>query len=434
MRALKAPLRAGLRFGDVSQCDERDVFTAAQKAYPAEIGVCKALRLASSIVILVSFALLTTSVGQRVTDDNGSHVPTVPVAGGARAPRIEPKLMGVYGADGKFKKLTKTSRLGAPGQSKRAAVPEGVNLEPRQSVIADVAPPARGVKVMKTEPAFVTARDSFLAAIYGREPLLHIPARLTTDSRQRLIVVDRGRSAVHVLAGKESFRIAGGPGLRLQRPNGVAVDGDDNLYISDGGHGVVLVYDSMGRYLRELGRYGGENMFHNPTAIAIERKAGRLYVLDSPANELIVLDLHGTLVGRFGGRRARNVSFIYPTEVAVGGDTIAVLDDAGTRIQILDSNCRLVRTLRIGEVTGPPTVAAMGFALDEDGNVYVSREGTSTVQIFDRTGQLLGSFIDLHATGLWVAPHGIYLADARNSRILRFEPMTHPNGPPAAGR
>ena len=146
-------------------------------------------------------------------------------------------------------------------------------------------------------------RDNIVTLVYGRERILLAPHHVTVDSRGRILIVDPDLHAVHVLGGHDSFRIAGGPHRRLLLPNGVAVDADDNIYIADSERGLVLVYAPDGKFLRYIGKRGDESLFHYPTAIAIDRGSGRLFLLDSPRHLLLVLDLEGNILKRVGRPR-----------------------------------------------------------------------------------------------------------------------------------
>jgi len=83
------------------------------------------------------------------------------------------------------------------------------------------------------------------------------------------------------------------------------------------------------RAIRPLSRnFHGENMYERPTGIAIDRKAGRLYLADTPRNLVFILDLHGNVLKRLGRDRHGNGSgdFASPTQIAVSDHGIVVLD------------------------------------------------------------------------------------------------------------
>ena len=285
-----------------------------------------------------------------------------------------------------------------------------------------------------------TLISGLVTLAYGREMVLHSPAHLTTDSRQRLIVTDPDLPAVHVLDanGKNSFRIAAGPQHRLQMPTGVAVDGSDNIYVADGKKGVVLVYDPQGRFLRSIGKFQNESMFQSPRAIAIDRKTGRLYVLDSPANQLVILDLEGRILKKVGSRRPQpnQIRFDYPSEIALGKDQFLVLDSGSSRIQTFDLECNFQRTFTVRTVGGPPLVTEIGLALDSASNIYLSNVLGSTVRIYDRKGALISVLgrngpgdEEFNApSGLWIDPADrMYVADTKNSRVQLFSVIPRGN-------
>lgn len=87
------------------------------------------------------------------------------------------------------------------------------------------------------------------------------------------------------------FQIVGGPVRRLQEPGRVAVDVDDNSYVSDSERGLILVYDSEGNSYALLEASGTKGC---------SRKAGHLYVVDPPRHTLFILDLQGNLLARVG--------------------------------------------------------------------------------------------------------------------------------------
>ncbi|HEY1271705.1 MAG TPA: 6-bladed beta-propeller, partial [Terriglobales bacterium] len=328
---------------------------------------------------------------------------------------------------------------GPPRQKLRPAeVPSGIDLHPIERVVDDYEPSTHVIKAAKGRSSLAAFRDRLITLVYGRESVLQAPTHVITDSRQRLIVTDPALPAVHVLdfKGKNSFRIAGGPRHRLQAPNGVAVDGDDNIYVADGKKGVILVYDPQGQFLRYIGSFRGESLFQSPTGIAIDRNAGHLYVLDSPSHQVIMLDLQGKVIKKAGDRRNPTRSADYPTEIALSNQQLVVLD-AGSRLQLFDLECNLLKTFAIRPVGGPPLLTELGLALDSYSNIYISNLDGSTVRVYSPDGRLLTIWgrqgfglqeFDV-PSGLWIdSTDRMYVADTRNSRIQVFQ-IPNPGGP-----
>jgi DNA-binding beta-propeller fold protein YncE len=245
---------------------------------------------------------------------------------------------------------------------------------------------------------------------------------------------------VHVLGNGDSFRIAEGPQRRLLSPNGIAVDGADNIYVADSERGLVVVYDPDGKFLRYLGKRGNETLFHHPTALAIDRNSGRLFLLDSPRDLLFVLDLEGNVLKRIGRRSTQAIGRFngetipmdldYPTEIAIGNNDLVVVDSGNSRIRILDLQCTPLAEFRIRATPGPPIVDEVGLSMDSAGRIYVSSTRDSHIRIYSRDGSLLGSFgrsgteIGEFSSpaGLWIdGTNRLYVADTSNSRIQVFQ-------------
>jgi len=343
------------------------------------------------------------------------------------------KYVGSYAADGKFRALSKLDRL--LGRAARVApgatptqVPPLVQPGSNERQVEDFEPPRHAVDVVKGHSALAEARDGLIRLVYGRENVLRAPRHVTTDSRQRLIISDPVVPAIHVLdiKGKRSFRIVGGPDRRLRLPSGAAVDAEDNIYVADSERGMVFVYGPDGSFLRDIGNLGdGEGFFHYPTSIAIDRKAGRLYVLDSP--RLFMLDLQGKVLKRIGRSRGDTGEFTNPTDLALSPDELLVLDAAGSRIQEMDLQCHLLRRLNLPNA---PTSQETGLGVDSFGDIYVSFASASLVRVYNHDAVLLSSFgyggIRIgefnFPTGLWLdSTNRIYVADTGNVRVQVFQ-------------
>jgi DNA-binding beta-propeller fold protein YncE len=75
------------------------------------------------------------------------------------------------------------------------------------------------------------------------------------------------------------------------------------------------------------GRYG------RPTGIAIDRAAGRLYVADTLKNEIVVTDLQGHDILRFGRSGEGAGEFNAPTQLCLSAGRVYVTDALNARVQ-----------------------------------------------------------------------------------------------------
>lgn len=320
----------------------------------------------------------------------------------------------------------------------RQQVPPSVGLHQQEQPVEDFQPPQHAVDTAKGHSAFGELRDSVVSLAYGANSVLVSLESVTTDSQQRVIATDPGAHAVHVLArsAKRSFQIIGGPGRRLQEPRGVAVDGNDNIYVSDSKRGVILVYDSNGEFVRTIGTYGDEGMFERPSGIAIDAKAGHLYVVDPPSHTLFIFDLKGDLLARIepkkGGFSSRTGStepggFRFPQSILVHNDELVVLD--ASRIHFLTLQGKFLNEFKISTSADWRAGPMPGLFMDAENHIYVSDSGSGTVREYSHDGQLLGTFGqpgirmgEFNAlAGMWADSSGrVYIADAHRVQIFQL--------------
>jgi DNA-binding beta-propeller fold protein YncE len=362
--------------------------------------------------------------------------------------------LGTFCANAQYKKSSKltqaleaqsaisesTSVLGETAARQTGAPPW--MILPAREVVEDFAPPAHATKIAQPQSNLASIRDKVVTFVYGRARVMGAPHQVTTDSMLRVIISDPELRAVHVFdpKGKTSFSIPGGQGRRLHVPAGVAVDAEDNIYIADSEAGMVLVYNQYGQFVRYIGNIHGENMYERPTGIAIDRKAGRLYVADTPRNLVFVLDLQGNVLKRLGKDRHGHGSgeFLSPTQIAVSDHGIVVLDAQGSRIHVLDSDGDNIRCYHLVVDPHPGVDRDNGLSVDPEGNIYISYVARSIIGAYKPDGTPMGTFGQpgsrigefLAPKGLWVdANNRIYVSDTANARVQVFEVTTTATSP-----
>jgi DNA-binding beta-propeller fold protein YncE len=371
--------------------------------------------------------------------------PRVSLGGGR-----ELEYLGTFCANAKYKKSSKFNRaleaLGATSWStsvfgEDAARQTGAPwwmLVPARRVVEDFEAPAHATNIAQPNSNLASIRDAVVTFAYGPARVMGVPHQVTTDSMLRVIISDPDLRAVHVFdpKGKTSFSILGDQGRRLHLPAGVAVDAEDNIYIADSERGMVLVYNQHGQFVRYIGMFHGENMYERPTGIAIDRKAARLYLADTPRNLVFILDLQGNVLKRVGKDRNGNGNgeFVSPTQIAVSDHGIVVLEAERSRIQVLDFDGNRTACYRV--VVGVDR--DNGLAADRDGNIYISYAARSVISIYKPDGMPMGTFGQSGSRigefraprGLWVDPSNrIYVADTANARVQVFQVGTGANSP-----
>jgi len=419
---------------------------------PASVG-----RFPRGLFLLFLFVvLLPLSLAQPVASPVAprSPPPLPPHCGSAF-----PAYLGGYRSDGTFrparpvlchKEGLPSSRSDPPPEPglRPREVPPFIDLHALERVIESYQPPAHAKKAEKRRLAIAALRDEIVTFVYGREKALLAPEHLTVDSQGRVIVSDPGVGAVHVLDGRQSFRIVAGANRRLHVPAGVAVDANDNIYVSDPDRGVVVVFDRLGTFLRDIGKIGDETLFHSPTRIAIDSAHGRLYLLDTGRDVLFVTDLEGNILMRVGRGRGHPIGkyagaiipidLDAPTEIAISKDKVVLLDSGASRIRVLDLQCNVLGQFNIRAFTGRESGSGIGLGLDAADNLYVSNVADSRVRIYDLSGHLKDSFGQPGSGGgefnapsaLWIdLTNRLYVADTNNRRIQMFQLAPSSNNP-----
>jgi len=261
------------------------------------------------------------------------------------------------------------------------------------------------------------------------------PYSVITDSKGRIIVTDPGASGVHIfdfaqkkykfIERREKARDA------MLAPQCVAVDAQDNIYVTDSESGKIFVFEPGGKYVRAIGSLkGGEGYFKRPTGIAVDSVAQRIYVSDTLRDEIFILDLQGNVLVQFGKTGQSEGEFNLPTELRLTGQDLLVVDSMNFRVQSFDRAGHFQFSIgKIGDTSGA-IFRPKAVSVYSEGDVYVVDALWGVVQVFNRQGQLLYYFgaKGTHA-GEFQLPSGlfidhddrVYVVDSFNRRVQVFQ-------------
>ncbi len=282
----------------------------------------------------------------------------------------------------------------------------------------------------------VERHPGFWASITGfftgtDEIQLVSPYGMALDGDEHLWIADPGASGLHRLSLRTGehrfFRKAGD--TKLRTPIGVTIGPAGNVYVTDSTLERIFVLDGDGDLVR---RIGDPPALGRPTGIAYDPHRNRLLVLDTTGGRLLALSLDGKLLRSVGRRGGGQGEFNFPTNLCVGRDgRIYVSDSMNFRVQILGPD--LKPEASFGTVgRGPGTFASpKGVAVDSQGHIYVADAMFDNIQIFDRSGRLLlavgghGSSLGQFTlpSALYIDPKDrIFVADSGNARfqVLQF--------------
>jgi len=135
------------------------------------------------------------------------------------------------------------------------------------------------------------------------------------------------------------LRSMGAPG-QLSFPNGIVVDGQGNIEVSDSNNGRVVVFSPYGKVMATISRGIGEGDLGLPRGAAVD-DAGRLFVVDTADHMVRIYNVGSpdkptpVYIGSFGGEGQLDGTFEYPNGVAT--DTrahIYITDRENNRVQV----------------------------------------------------------------------------------------------------
>ena len=271
------------------------------------------------------------------------------------------------------------------------------------------------------------------------------PFSVVSDSHGRIIVTDPGAGGVHIfdlkeqkykfITRKEKTKEA------MTTPQCVAVDAQDNIYVTDSELGKIFVFEPGGKFSRVIGSLKhGEGYFKHPTGIAVDSAAQRIYVTDTWRDQIFVMDMQGSVLQRIGKSGSGEGEFNFPTELRLDGPNLMVLDAMNFRVQALDRSGTFQFAIgQLGDVRGE-IFRPKGLGIDSEGHLYVVEGQSALVQVFDRRGQLLyyfgkkgTGFGDFQLpTGLFIDREDhVYVVDSYNRRVQMFRYFSASK--PAAG-
>jgi DNA-binding beta-propeller fold protein YncE len=219
------------------------------------------------------------------------------------------------------------------------------------------------------------------------------PYGIAIDSKGYVYTADQRVGAIFVFNPEthDTELIRNGYEAHFGWINGLAIDDDDRLFVSDGKMHRVMVFSPK----RELEGQITEGLT-DPVGIAIDTTNRFLYVVDTQLDQVFVYDADTYKLLRKIGTGGKNHflttpgDFGAPQGVAVDSDgNVYVTDTLNDRVEIFDADGNFISTFgKPGD--GPGYFARpKGIAVDSDGHIWVADEMQDRLQVFNKDGQLL---------------------------------------------
>ncbi|MDB5086069.1 MAG: repeat-containing protein [Mucilaginibacter sp.] len=234
----------------------------------------------------------------------------------------------------------------------------------------------------------------------GISALFNNPQGITVDGSGKIYLSDSYNNRIRTvtaaglastLAGNGTLGYSEGSALNAEfyGPNGIAVDGQGNVFIADFGNNVIRKITAAGVVSTFAGNgtagyingTGTSSEFNNPAGIAIDA-SGTIYVADHSNNVIrkitsagVVTTLAGFKTGGYINATGAAAAFDNPNGVAV---------DAAGNVYVADQGNSAIRKITsagvVTTIAGGPTQTDLinypaGIALDTQGNIYIADEG-----------------------------------------------------------
>jgi DNA-binding beta-propeller fold protein YncE len=257
------------------------------------------------------------------------------------------------------------------------------------------------------------------------------------DGNGYLLATDAAHAYVQVFDKKTGKYVSrfGGKGdenQHLEKPEGISVAPNGDIFVADYSTGFVKVYDKSYKWVKTFSKYGsapGENIKSEFTDIY-----DNLYYMPEAGNHRVsVWDLQGNFKFLFGGAGTEEGKLNNPESAKFTSDGKCIVADLkNNRIQVFDKQGKFIKAFG-KEGTGPGEFKApAGISLDKDDNLYVTEIGNDRVQVFDKDGKFItmwgkkgagnGEFGNLHGIIVDKGTGYVYVADTANNRIQVFKP------------
>ncbi len=216
----------------------------------------------------------------------------------------------------------------------------------------------------------------------------------------------------------------------FDRPTGMAVDTNGNIYVADTYNYRIQKFDSSGAFVTTWGSIGdGNGQFIAPDSLAVDL-AGNVYVSDTFNNRIQKFTSSGAFVTAWGSYGNGNGQFYYPRGITVdSAGNVYVVDCYNNRIQKFTSSGQFVTAWGSYGSSNGQFGYPLGITLDSTGNIYVADFGNNRIQKFTSSGQFVTAWGSLGSgDGQFSYPQGIsvdsagnvYIADTSNNRIQKF--------------
>ncbi|MBI4312871.1 MAG: hypothetical protein HY681_13995 [Chloroflexi bacterium] len=249
------------------------------------------------------------------------------------------------------------------------------------------------------------------------------PMAVAVSSRGDIYVADGGCRCVRVFdaVGLPSFTIGPTfePGVEMQYPVALALDGEDTLYVSDLSMGRILIFRNR-EYVGPLTQGDVADAVTAPAGILLDH--GMAYVNDLSLHQVLMFRQEDwSLIQAFGaGKGTAPGSLTYPNfSIVLPDGSLLVADSNNNRLQ------QFAPDGSVQHVWAAGLILPRGIATDSAGNIIVASALEGQLDVFARDGKYLGGVRQFTGSpeelgspvGIAVHTNKVYVADRINGTV-----------------
>jgi DNA-binding beta-propeller fold protein YncE len=253
------------------------------------------------------------------------------------------------------------------------------------------------------------------------------------NSKGNIFILNRGPHPLMEFDANGKFIRSLGEGF-FDRPHGLRIDAEDNIWATDVASHIVYKFSPEGRIVLVLGvrgspgemhAYGHLRLFHEPNDLAFG-PAGEIYVIQGHGRaepRVIKFDRDGNFIKTWGKKGTGPGEFDIAHSIAVDArGLLYVADRNNQRIQVFDGDGNFIR-----ESKHPGTPC--GLFISPDQHIWLAHGHAGQVLKLDlngnvlgatgKQGKALGQFGEAHYIAV-SARDEIFVADTLNWRVQKF--------------
>ncbi|MEW6096624.1 MAG: SBBP repeat-containing protein [bacterium] len=207
-------------------------------------------------------------------------------------------------------------------------------------------------------------------------------------------------------------------------PTGIAIDSEDNIYISSFGSNAILKFSPIGNLLLQFGSKG-KGKLDRPYGITLDRE-DNIYVTDYGNHRVQKFTPQGKFLMEFGKKGRKAGEFINPEGIDLDRyGNIYVVDNGNSRIQIFSKEGKFIGKIsKMGE--GEDTLLnPIGVAVDEKNGVWIIEHEGKYLKKFTTSDSWENNFAfpqeGLVPQGITYSPDGKLYITFLQGVIFRFD-------------